>query len=194
MSKNRVMLIDECTYTADILVQSLKSSGYDVIGRAKCTDNFLALCEKLDPDIIVVDLEKPDRSILEQLSLINTALPKPIVMFSENTEDTMIQAVVKAGISAFVVDGFNANRIKPVISVAIARFEELQALYKELKSTKASLESRKFTDRAKGILMKQRNCSENDAYAILRKMAMDRNVSIVDVSKNIIEVSVVLEY
>ena len=186
------MLIDERTNTADILVQSLKSNGYDVIARAKRSDDLLALCTKLDPDIIVVDIEKPDQLIMEQLSEINRLSPKPIVMFSDKSEEAMIQIAVKAGISAFVVDGLNASRIAPVLSVAIARFKEQQEIRNELKAVKASLESRKFTDRAKGILMKQRNCSENDAYALLRNLAMDRNSTISDVAKNVIEVSELL--
>ena len=192
MTVNRVILIDERTNTADILVQSLRSSGYDVIARAKRDDDLLALCTTLDPDILVVDIEKPDHFIMEQLSQINQSMPKPIVMFSDKGEEAMIQYAVKAGISAFVVDGLNANRIKPVISVAIARFKEQQSVHKELKAAKASLESRKFTERAKGILMKQRNCSENDAYVLLRNLAMDRNSTIADVAKNVIEVSKLL--
>jgi len=192
MKENRVMLIDERTNTADMLVQSLKACGYDVIARAKRNDDFLGLCTKLDPDIIVIDIEKPDQYLMDQLSLVNQSHPKPIVMFSDKGEEEMIQVAVKAGISAFVVDGLSASRIKPVISVAIARFKEQLALRNELKTVKQNLDSRKFTDRAKGILMKQKGCSENDAYAMLRKLAMDRNASISDMAKNIIEVSKLL--
>ena len=188
------MLVDERANTADILVQSLKANSYDVIARAKRNDDFLGLCTKLDPDIIVIDIEKPDQFLMDQLSLVNQSNPKPIVMFSDKGEDEMIQIAVKAGISAFVVDGLSSGRIKAVISVAIARFKEQLALRNELKTVKQNLDSRKFTDRAKGILMKQKSCSENDAYAILRKLAMDRNASIFDVAKNIIEVTEMLEY
>ena len=190
--KIKVMLVDEGHARSTMLVQTLVEAGYDVVARIMCDDDLLARLDKIDPDVLMLDLESPDHRILEQLSLVNQIKPRPIIMFADKGESSIINAAVKAGVSAYIVDGLTARRIKPVMDVALARFDEYQRLRSELDKTKASLAERKLIDRAKGIIMQQRSISEDDAYKSLRKLAMDRNQKMVDVAKNVIEVSELL--
>ncbi len=115
--------------------------------------------------------------------------PKPIVMFAENSDSAAIEEAIRAGVSAYIVDGLNVKRVKPIMDVAIARFREFQSLRDELAKTKTTLAERKLIDRAKGILMKQRSIMEEQAYAVLRKAAIETNMRIADVAKNVISLA-----
>ena len=126
------------------------------------------------------------------MSILTRDNPKPIIVFAEENDSTMITNAIKAGVSAYVVDGMNANRVKLIIDVAIARFREFHALRQELEQTRTKLEDRKLVDKAKGLLMKHREFSEEEAYHAMRKMAMERNQKMVDVARNVIDVFAVL--
>jgi response regulator NasT len=115
--------------------------------------------------------------------------PRPIVMFTQDREGAMIREALKAGVSAYVVDGLSVERIRPIMDVAVARFEQSQALRQELEEARASLTERKVIERAKGILMKQRACSEEEAYRLLRKAAMDGNKRLAEVAEQLIAMS-----
>jgi response regulator NasT len=115
--------------------------------------------------------------------------PRPIVMFTQDREGAMIREALKAGVSAYVVDGLSAERIRPIMDVAVARFEQSQALRKELEEARASLAERKVIERAKGIVMKQRACSEEEAYRLLRRAAMDGNKRLAEVAEQLIAMS-----
>jgi len=124
------------------------------------------------PDVIIIDTHSPDRDTIEHLCVISQDTPRPIVMFSADGNTEKIREAVRAGVSAYVVDGLAAQRVQPILDVAIARFEALQSLRNELEDAQTQLADRKRIDRAKGILMKQRKLSEEEAYQWLRKMAM----------------------
>jgi response regulator NasT len=115
--------------------------------------------------------------------------PKPIVMFTNDADNSMISEAINAGVSAYVVDGFNESRIKPIMDVAIARFREFQALRNELQKTRNTLEERKTIDKAKGIVMQQRKCNEEEAYQILRNLSMENNKRIFEVAEQIISIT-----
>jgi response regulator NasT len=124
--------------------------------------------------------------------MISRNKPKPIVMFAEKTDSATIEQAVRAGVSAYIVDGLSDTRLKPIMDVAIARFREFHALKEELQRTKTDLADRKDIEKAKGIIMRQRQCDESEAYTALRKMAMDTNKKLGDVARSVIEVASLL--
>lgn len=187
--KQKVLLIDENSTKTEMLTSSLEEAGFDIVGRVSCGDDILFGIQRCVPDVLVVDMESPDDYIFNQLVEINKKCPKPIVFFSDKGELSVIEKAVKIGVSAFVVDGLTSKRVKPVIELAIARFKEMQSLYKKLAASKENLEERKVIERAKGILMSRKDVTEDEAYTSLRKLAMEQNKKLVDVSKNVIEMS-----
>ena len=183
------MLIDEDSSKTDMLTNSLNEAGFDVVGRVSCDDDILSGIQVCEPDVLVIDMESPDDYIFNQLVEINKSSPKPIVFFAEKGESDVIKKAVKSGVSAFIVDGLTARRIKPVIELAIERFIEMQSLYKKLADSKENLEERKVIERAKGILMSRKGVSEDEAYTSLRKLAMEQNKKLINIAKNVIEMS-----
>ena len=190
--KLKVMVIDESAGRAALLERALTDAGYEIIARVEHGVNLLERVNEVKPDVIIIDMEMPDRDTLEQLYTINQDQPRPIVMFADNSESDVIEAAVKAGVSAYVVDGLNTERVKPIMDVAIARFREFQALREELEQTKSTLADRKVIDKAKGIIMKQRGMDEAEAYKSLRKMAMDSNKQISEIAKDVIAIAELL--
>ncbi len=182
----RVLIIDSSPERAAVLEQALNDASYVVVGRFTSSAGLPAQVIELNPDIIIIDIDSPDRDTLENMRHVTRDNPRPIVMFAEQGDTEMIQSVIRAGVSAYVVDGLSKNRIKPVVDVAIARFREFQALQHELAEMKSKLADRKFIDKAKGLLIEKYKMSEDDAYGALRKMAMNRNLRIVDVARNVI--------
>jgi len=187
--KSKIMLIDEDSSKTKMLTSSLNEAGFEVTGRVSCDDDILSGIQVCNPDVLVIDMESPDDYIFNQLAEINKECPKPIVFFAEKGESDVIKKAVQSGVSAFIVDGLTARRIKPVIELAIERFIEMQSLYKKLAESKENLEERKIIERAKGILMSRKEVSEDDAYTSLRKLAMEQNKKLADIAKNVIEMS-----
>ena len=194
--KLRVLQIDEGLSRSDILAQSIFETGNEVIARINIDSNIMQVVEKYDPDLLMIDMTSPNKKILEMLAYINDFMPRPIVFFADHSENDIINLVVKAGVSAFVVDGLSAQRIKPVIELAIIRFSQTQQIRNELKQTKENLAKteetlvdRKVIDKAKGILMKQRDMDEELAYKTLRTLAMNQNKKIGMVAKELIDVA-----
>jgi len=143
---------------------------------------------RLEPDVIIIDIESPDRDTLEHMASLHRDNPRPVVMFAEQNDSGAIERAVRAGVSAYVVDGLNPSRVKTIVDVAVARFREYQALRRELEETRTQLADRKQIDRAKGLLMKHRSLDEKQAYNAMRKMAMDRGQRLAEVAGNIIAV------
>ncbi len=187
--EHRVILIDENRGRAAILQQALVDAGYTVVGVIHSSENLLQRVQELTADVIIIDMESPNRDVLEHLSLVNRENPRPVVMFADNDDRETIQAAVKAGVSAYIVDGLSQSRVKSIMEVAIARFREYQAMRKELDETRNRLAERKLIEQAKGILMKRRNMDEESAYHALRKLAMDRNQRLSDVARTVISMA-----
>ncbi len=143
----------------------------------------------VSPDVIIIDIDSPDRDTLENMRTISRERPRPVVMFTNDNNTETIRAAVRAGVSAYVVDGLHASRVMPVMEVAIARFEKFQSMREELRQTRTTLADRKLIDRAKGILMRQLQLDEDAAYKTMRKMAMDRNLKIADLARSLIAAS-----
>lgn len=182
----RVLIIDQSPERAAILEQALSDASYEVVARLTTSDDLTGKVAELQPDVIIIDIESPDRDTIENMRHVTRENPKPIVMFAEQGNSEMIQTAVQAGVSAYVVDGLSVNRVKSILDVAIARFREFQALRNELTEIKSKLADRKIIDKAKGMLIDKYKMSEEDAYASLRKMAMNRNQRIADTARNVI--------
>jgi response regulator NasT len=136
--------------------------------------------------VIIIDRDSPDRDTLEHISMMTRDDPRAIVMFTQDKDQSRMREALQAGVSAYVVDGLSADRVRPIVDMALARFEQWQAMRQELDKAQASLAERKIVERAKGIIMKQRQCSEEEAYRLLRKTAMDRNMRLPLVAESVI--------
>jgi response regulator NasT len=190
--KLRVVLIDEKAERSDDLERALEEAGFDVVARLGGREDLRARIAELAPDVVIVDMQSPDRDVLEDMQWIHREQPRPIVMFVDESDSESIRAAVDAGVSAYVVNGLKAGRVRPIVEVAIARFRAFQALRGELEAARTSLADRKVIDRAKGILMSRRGVNEDEAYRLLRKSAMDRKMKLADVARNVIEMAELL--
>lgn len=189
----RVLLIDADSGRAALLEQALRDGGYEVVARIDGSRALLAEVARHDPDMIIIDTDSPDRDTLESMRTLHHQQPRPVVMFSADDERGVVERAIRAGVSAYIVDGLNNRQIKPAIEVAIARFREYQALRAELATARSSLEERKVIERAKGLLMARRNIDEAAAYQALRRLAMDRGQKLGDVARSVIDVLALIE-
>jgi len=189
-----VMLVDDQPARAALLEQALLDHDYKVIARLSSAAGLAEQVTRLEPDVIIIDIESPDRDTLEHMSTLHRDNPRPVVMFAEEGDDSSsIERAMRAGVSAYIVDGLNPTRVKTIVDVAVARFREFHALRRELEETRSQLADRKQIDRAKGLLMKQRGLDEQQAYHAMRKMAMDRGQRLAEVAANIIAVFELLD-
>jgi two-component system, response regulator / RNA-binding antiterminator len=184
----KVLLVDEEPGRAAILERALLDAGYVLVSRLSSADRLAEHVAISQPDIVIVDIDSPDRDCLENMAVLSRSNPKPVIMFSDEDDEDTIAGAIKAGVSAYVADGMNPERVRPIVQVAVARFREFQALKNELQKTRDQLADRKLIDKAKGLLMKHRNFSEDEAYHAMRKLAMERNQRLVDTARNVIEV------
>ncbi|HYA36690.1 MAG TPA: ANTAR domain-containing protein [Candidatus Methylomirabilis sp.] len=182
----RVMVVDESPARAESLRQALLELGYRVIACIGPDEHIPTRVRETQPDVIIIDVDSPDRDTLEHLCVIDRDQPRPVVLFTHDDDRDKIRAAMRAGVSAYVVRGLSSERVQPVIEVAMARFQEFQALRRRLDQANASLAERKRIERAKGILMKSRGCAEDEAYRLLRKMAMDRGKRVADIADTLI--------
>ena len=182
----RVMLVDDHPERLALLDTALTTAGHEIAARASPRDDLLAAVQRHKPDIVLIDVDSPSRDTLESLGQIKRDRPRPVVLFAAHSDQDTIRKALQAGVSAYVVDGLSPSRIQPVIDVAIARFAEFQALQAELDETRVKLADRRDVEKAKGILMQRRGLDEPAAYALLRRMAMDRNLRIGDAARAVL--------
>ncbi len=185
----KVMIIDEVVERAEVLQRALVQSGYEMIAHVPSTFDLHRQVIALKPDIVIIETDSPDRDTLENLYVMSRDEPRPVVMFTHDGNGEKIRAATEAGVSAYVVDGMAAERIGPIIDAAIARFEQFQALKRGLEDTELKLAERKLIERAKGILMRSRNLSEEESYRALRKQAMESNSRLSEVARQVIAVA-----
>jgi len=185
----RIVIVDDSGLRATVLEEGLREAGYDDIHLVPPRGAFVARIERMAPDVVLIDLGNPRRDTLEEMLTVSRALAKPIAMFVDQSDDTMIEAAIDAGISAYVVDGLRKERVKPIINLAVRRFNAFARMQTELNEARTELADRKIIDRAKAILIATRGLSEPDAYAALRKAAMNQNKKIVDVASALITAS-----
>ena len=187
--KLRVMLIDGREARSGELVRGLEQAGCLVVHSARPDADLERAVAECTPDVIIIDLESPSRDTLEGMCRIGSRDPRPIVMFVDESDRESIRSAIRAGVAAYVVKGASAERVRPVLDVAIARFHEFEALREELREARSSLAERKVIERAKGVLMQKRRLPEAEAYAALRKMAMNKNMRLRDVAQRVIEMA-----
>src|SRR6266566_2234879 len=182
----KIVIVDENPVRAAILIDGLREAGFTQVLRLDETANLLANIYTIDPDVILIDLENPSRDVLEQMFQVSRIVKRPVAMFVDQADSASIQASVDAGVSAYIVDGLKKERIKSILDLCISRFNAFSRLQSELEQTRSALEERKVIDRAKGILMKAKQLSEEQAYALLRKTAMNENRKIAEVAQSVV--------
>ena len=185
-SSLKIAIVDESPIRAAILADGLREAGLTHVELIPETHNLLARIYALDPDVIVIDLESPSRDTLEQMFQMSRVVKRPVAMFVDQSDAASIQAAVDAGVSAYIVDGLKKERITNILDLCISRFNAFSRLQSELDRAKDALEERKVIDRAKGMLMKVKGLSEEQAYALLRKTAMNENKKIVEIAQSLI--------
>ncbi|MCC9620451.1 ANTAR domain-containing protein [Thalassospira sp. MA62] len=186
LEEYNILVIDEDPDRAAIVERGLVESGYTRVSRIGTSHNLVERIQALAPDIIIIDLENPDRDTLEQMFQVSRAIARPIAMFVDQSDASMIQEAVSAGVSAYVVDGLRQDRIRPIVDMAISRFNVFDQLRRERDEAQAKLNERKLIERAKGLLMKEKGLSEEDSYALLRKNAMKQNRKIYEIAQSVI--------
>jgi two-component system, response regulator / RNA-binding antiterminator len=191
-SSPKIAIVDENPIRAAILEEGLREAGFTAVEHVGEMNNLLARIYQIDPDVILIDLENPSRDVLEQMFQVSRAVRRPIAMFVDQSDAASIQASVDAGVSAYIVDGFRKERIKSIIDLCISRFNAFAKLQDELERTKTALEERKVIDRAKGILMKAKGLSEEEAYVLMRSTAMREKKKIAEIAQSIITASELL--
>jgi response regulator NasT len=188
----RVMLVDDTQKDVSLLKDALDAAGYEVVTEELSPATLLERVGAVRPDVIIIDTDSPSRDVLEQVVIVSRDDPRPIVMFTDDGNSDTIQAAIKAGVTAYIVAGMQPERLKPILEVAQARFEADRALREELKTAQGRLAERKIIEKAKGVVMQQKQISEDDAYRLMRKLAMDRNVTLLELAQQLLNVTQLL--
>lgn len=189
----RIAIVDDSGLRASILKDGLVEAGYDDIEVVAPHGAFVARLERMAPDIVLMDLGDPSRDALEEMLAVSRALARPIAMFVDRSDEAMIGAAIDAGVSAYVVDGLRKERVKPILELAIRRFNAFSAIRAERDEARSALADRKVIDKAKAILMQERGLSEPDAYALLRSTAMNQGRKLVEVADALITAHALLD-
>ena len=181
-----VLVIDENSIRASIIELGLREAGYQRVTVVDDMNGLARRIEEVNPDVIVIDIENPNRDMLESIFQISRAVARPIAMFVDKSDEDSIIAAVDAGVSAYIVDGLKKERVKPILEMAVTRFNAFNRLQRELADAKSALEERKIIDRAKGILMKMRGLSEDEAFALLRQTAMNEKKKMSEIAQSVV--------
>jgi response regulator NasT len=182
----RIVIVDESPVRAAILSEGLHEAGYVNVLRLEGRTNILERIYAIDPDVILIDLEDPSRDVIEQMLHVSREVKRPVAMFVDQSDSDMINAAIEAGVSAYVVDGLRRERVKPILDMCISRFNAFSRLRQELAEARGRLEDRKVVDRAKGVLMKARGIGEEEAYAMLRRTAMNEKKRIAEIAHSVV--------
>ena len=188
----RILIIDENVVRASILEDGLREAGHLRVSVVSNMRELLRQIVEADPDVIFIDLENPNRDVLEQMFQVSRSVRRPIAMFVDRSDTASIEAAIDAGVSAYVVDGLRKERVKPILDMTISRFNAFNRLRDELDRTRQALDDRKVIDKAKGILMKTRKITEEEAYALLRTTAMNESRRVADVAAGLVMASKLL--
>ncbi|MFD1793864.1 ANTAR domain-containing response regulator [Ochrobactrum teleogrylli] len=181
-----ILIIDENAIRSSIIEEGLREAGHGKVVVINKMHGIARMIETLNPDVIVIDIENPNRDMMEHLFQLTRTVSRPIAMFVDRSDTASIEAAVEAGVSAYIVDGLKKERVKPILDMAVSRFNAFSRLQRELADAKSALEERKVVERAKGILMKMRGLSEEDAFALLRQTAMNEKEKMSDIAQSIV--------
>lgn len=189
----RIAIVDESELRAAVVEDGLREAGFEAIFIVAPRGAFVARLEALAPDVVIIDLGTPSRDSLEEMLAVSRVLDRPIAMFVDKSDETMIGAAIDAGVSAYVVDGLRKERVKAILELAVQRFNAFAKLKAELTEARTALAERKLIDRAKAILMESRGMTEADAYALLRTTAMNQSRRLADVADALITANLLLD-
>jgi response regulator NasT len=181
-----ILIIDENHVRAAIIQEGLREAGHANVRWLNETANLLKRIVDIDPDVIIIDLESPNRDVLEQMFQVSRLVRRPIAMFVDQSDSISIRDAMLAGVSAYVVDGLKKERVKHILDMCVQRFEIFSRMEEELHEAKTALADRKVIERAKGILMTAKSLSEQDAYAMMRKAAMDQKRRLAEIARAIV--------
>jgi response regulator NasT len=185
----RILLINDTPKKVGRLRAALIEAGFDVIDESGLIIDLPARVEAVRPDVILIDSDSPGRDVMEQVCLITRDQPRPIVMFTDEQNPDVMRQAIQSGVSAYIVEGIQAQRLKPILDVAMVRFESDQALRAQLHARDQQMAERKRVELAKGMLMKMKNCNEEEAYTLMRRQAMSRQQKLIQVAEQIIAMS-----
>jgi response regulator NasT len=181
-----ILVIDENPVRSAILEDGLREAGFTNVVRLDTTQELLRRVFAIDPDVILIDLANPSRDVLEQMFQVSRTVKRPVAMFVDQSDTAMIEASVDAGVSAYIVDGLRKERVKPILDMTVSRFNAFDRLARELEAARNELAERKVIERAKGILMKNRGIPEEEAYALLRKTAMNEKKKLAEIAQSVV--------
>ncbi len=181
-----ILVIDENAIRASIIEEGLAEAGHSNVTVIHEVNGVARLIETLQPDVIIIDIESPNRDMMEHMFQLTRSVSRPIAMFVDRSDTASIEAAVDAGVSAYIVDGLKKERVKPILDMAVSRFNAFSRLQRELVEARNALEERKIIERAKGILMKMRGLSEEEAFALLRQSAMNEKKKIADIAQSVV--------
>lgn len=182
----RIAIIDESASRASVIREGLAQLDDSRIFVITERHGLLARIQDIAPDVVLIDLGNPSRDVLEEYFTVSRALSRPIAMFVDESDEETIGASIDAGVSVYVVDGLAASRIRPVVDLAVRRFSAFARLQADLDEAKGKLAERETIDKAKRILMRSRGLAETDAYAELRRKAMQSGRRIADVAEAVV--------
>lgn len=174
------------------LAQGLEQAGYELVALLPADAELEARIAELRPDLLIVDAESGVRDLLEHIVFVTRGSPRPIVLFTDDNDVETARLAIAAGVTAYIVDGLRAARVKPVIEVAMARFAREQGLRAQLDDARQQLLERKTIERAKGLIMKRQGIGEEEAFARLRKLAMEKGLRLVDVAQRVLDAAELL--
>lgn len=181
-----ILVIDDNAIRASIIEAGLREAGHSSVRVITDIEDVARRIGEIAPDVVIIDLENPNRDVLEHFFALSRTIRRPIAMFVDKSDPAEIEAAVDAGVSAYVVDGLRKDRIKPILDMAIVRFRAFSRLQGELEAARSELQGRKVIDKAKGILMTSRGLSEDAAYTLLRTTAMNQNRKIVEIAQAVV--------
>jgi two-component system, response regulator / RNA-binding antiterminator len=188
-----ILVVDENRLRASIIEDGLREAGHSDVTVMADIHGVARQIERTEPDVIMVDLENPNRDMLEAFFQLSRSIRRPVAMFVDRSDEASIAASVEAGVSAYVVDGLRKERIKPILELAVSRFNAFARLTRELEEAKGELADRKIIDRAKGILMTSKNMNEQEAYQLLRKTAMNQNRKVSEIAQSLVTAAGLLQ-
>ncbi len=189
----RIVIVDQNVSRASVIEDGLREAGHTDVIVVRDMQNLLRRIVDAEPDVVFIDLENPNRDVLEQMFQVSRSVHRPVAMFVDKSDATMIEKAIEAGVGAYVVDGLKKERVSSILELTISRFKAFTQLRDELDRTKLALEERKLIDRARGLLMKEKGLSEEDAYALMRKVAMNEKMRIGEVARSILTTMSILK-
>jgi response regulator NasT len=193
MPSIRILLVDTRPERGEVLKPSLRAEGLDVVACIAPDQDLLAAIRRHDPDLVLIDIDSPDRDTLESLRSAQASQPRPMVMFTQDDDGASIRRAVEAGVTAYIVDGLETRRVRPIVDAAMAQFTRYRNLEEELQRALGKLSERKVIERAKGIVMQQQGISEPEAFAAMRSLAMRKNKKLVDIAEGVIAAAELLQ-